>query len=104
MNFAKRTNLSPARGLCFLHLLCELLVDYQILIKCSLPNSFVNRVFVFKVEEGLEGEINDMATTSNSVLNWVPVRESFCLKARRYIATHLIVCAVIVATNIANST
>ena len=98
INFTKRTNLSLACGLCFLYLL------YKLLIKCGLLNSFINYLFVFKVEEGLKGEINNIATISNLVLNWVLIREFFYLKAHRYIAIYLIICAVIITINIANST
>ena len=85
MNSTKYTNLSLACSLCFLYFL------YKLLIKLNLLKGFVNRVFVFNIEEGLEGKVNNIATISNSVVNWVPKREPFFLKGYRNKATHLIV-------------
>ena len=67
-------------------------------------NNFINYVFVFKIEESLKGEINNIVIILNLVLNWVPIKEFlFYFKAYKYIATHFIVYTVIITINIANS-
>ena len=91
VNSTKCTNLSLAYSLCFLYLLRKLLINYQVLIKLNLLKGFVNCVFVFNIEEGLKGKVNNMATILNLVVNWVLIRKPFFLKGYRNKATHLII-------------
>ena len=69
INFTKRTNLSLAYSLYVLYLLYKLLINYRVLIKLNLLKGFVNYLFIFKVEEGLKGKVNNIATISNLVVN-----------------------------------
>ena len=80
ISFTKYTNFSLACSLCFLYFLYKLFVNRQVLIKLNLLKGFINYVFIFNIEKGLKGKVNNMATILNLVVNQVLKRKPFFLK------------------------
>lgn len=96
MYLAKRSNLSPfsLRNLILIEFVFRpniksllLALEFLCCIDCDF-NSFV----VFGKQEGLYGEVDDVADTSNPMLNSVPAWPAFLQEA-----TEFIVAAVIIA-------